>query len=712
MKTGRKNFLRVCIFSLITLVMLFGLNSFFQPIWYEWNNYYTMNGFYEEPENTLEAVVLGPSIALTSIAPTELYTNYGISAYNLGTERQPVFASYYWLQEVYRLHGESLKTVIFDVSAVREDATTPFYHKVFDSMKLSEVKLKAVWDYTNEDIGKTINFMVPLLSYHNRWSSLNKTDFEKFNVDPDQGTRGYFYLGYIYADRKGYDNVPDKLPILDTTAEPGKLDNNSVEYLKKMAAFCKEKGLELLLIRTTTNNWSSSYHNAIQPIATELGLEFLDFNFYPLYDSYGYVHAYDTKDGNHLNYYGATKFTKWLGKHLVDNYSVTDVRGKPGYEHIEKQVEEYTARVIEHTKLVSTESVTDYLTVASKGQNTVLITVEDEAAITLSDKDREIFASLGLEKLSQIGYRDSYIGVIENGKVIYENTKSASVADGKGITYSGTLNNGSTYNILSAGNKHGKTSYIKIDGKNAVDHDRGINIVVYSNLLKEVDDATVFDTFIRTTRERYGVHNTNLLLDKEELEKEHDPNSIEGRIIAYKERIDRLEEQTILQNKIGKNNLFGFLDYYWKDSDNIIAISVYDQAADALTNVDRKNFLDRGLNQLATLAFNDSYVAFVEGGKVVKEKKSNTEQVFWNDVPGFYLKSGSTSTGRVCSITINGEQYAPKKRGINIVVFNKKLGAVIARTYFNTYAEPLTYSNAPAQQPSTTVPATSVPAVN
>ena len=95
MKAGRKKLLRVCIFCLITAILLVGLNSFFQPIWYEWNNYYTMNGFYEEPENTLDTVILGPSVALTSITPTELYTNYGISAYNLGTERQPVFASYF-----------------------------------------------------------------------------------------------------------------------------------------------------------------------------------------------------------------------------------------------------------------------------------------------------------------------------------------------------------------------------------------------------------------------------------------------------------------------------------------------------------------------------------------------------------------------------------------------------------------------------------------
>lgn len=694
MKTGKKNFLRVCIFGLITAVLLFGLNVFFQPVWYDWNNYHTMNGFYEEPEDTLDTVVLGASVALTSIAPTELYTNYGISAYNLGTQRQPVFASYYWLQEAYRLHSKTLKNVVFDVSAVREDATKPFYHMAFDSMKLSDVKLRAVWDYTDGDITETLNFMIPLLSYHNRWSSLNSSDFEKFTLDPDLGTRGYFYLGYIYADRAGYDNVPDKLPILDTEAKPGKLDESSVEYLRKMADFCKEKGLNLLFVRTTTNNWNSGFHNAIQPLADELGIEFLDFNFDPLYDSYGYVHAYDTKDGNHLNYYGATKFTKWLGQYLVDNYGATDVRGKPGYEHIEEQVKEYNARVVEHSKLVSAESITDYLKVASASDNTVLISVMDDAALTLTDKDKQIFAELGLSQLSSIDYCDSYIGVINNGQVVHENLKKANDADTNPITYSGRLSDGSTYSMLSAGSKHGKAAHIKINGEKAIDASRGFNIVVFSNVTQEIDDATTFDTFIRTTRELYGVHNTNLLLDEEELKKEHDPDSVEGRIIAYEERIDRLKEQTRLQNKIGKNNLFGFLLNYWKDDDNVICLSVYDQAASKLTTKDRQYFIKFGLPQLATIEFNDSYVAYIESGengKVITEKKSNIEQVFWNDVPGFYLKSGSTTTGRVCSIKINGEEYAGKKRGINVVVFNKNLGEVIARANFNTYSNPLTY---------------------
>lgn len=50
----------------------------------------------------LKRIFLGASITINGITPTELYRDYGICAYNLGTEQQPVMASYYWMLEAER----------------------------------------------------------------------------------------------------------------------------------------------------------------------------------------------------------------------------------------------------------------------------------------------------------------------------------------------------------------------------------------------------------------------------------------------------------------------------------------------------------------------------------------------------------------------------------------------------------------------------------
>ena len=79
MKLTPKILLRVCTFGALTLVVLLGLNSFFQPVWSKWNNYYTTKGFYEEPENTIETLFLGASVMQSSVSPMQMYDEYGIN---------------------------------------------------------------------------------------------------------------------------------------------------------------------------------------------------------------------------------------------------------------------------------------------------------------------------------------------------------------------------------------------------------------------------------------------------------------------------------------------------------------------------------------------------------------------------------------------------------------------------------------------------------
>ena len=109
---NKQQILKMTTFIIIGALLISGISYFSQPAWKDWNNYDTVHGFYEEPENTIETVFLGASIVINGITPTELYEDYGICAYNLATEQQPVLASYYWLEEAERLHGDTLKTVV------------------------------------------------------------------------------------------------------------------------------------------------------------------------------------------------------------------------------------------------------------------------------------------------------------------------------------------------------------------------------------------------------------------------------------------------------------------------------------------------------------------------------------------------------------------------------------------------------------------------
>ena len=83
---------------------------------------------------------------------------------------------------------------------------------------------------------------------------------------------------------------------------------------------CQQHGLPVLLVELPSpHSWDYSRHNAVQALADEYGLPFLDLNAqgdYPL------DLATDFRDnGNHLNRIGASKATAYIGGYISRNYA-------------------------------------------------------------------------------------------------------------------------------------------------------------------------------------------------------------------------------------------------------------------------------------------------------------------------------------------------------------------------------------------------------
>ena len=181
---------KACFFVGILLFLLIKINSLLQPVWLGWNNYSTIQGFYDEPKNTIETIFLGSSRTITAFNPMELYDKYGICAYNMGTESQPIMASYYQMLEAYRLHPQTLKTVVLECThLISGNESLATYQKAIDAMHFP-TKYKAVNDYPIYNIQKKY-YYIPFFEYHSRWSSMTRADFEKNNYNANNWSRGY-----------------------------------------------------------------------------------------------------------------------------------------------------------------------------------------------------------------------------------------------------------------------------------------------------------------------------------------------------------------------------------------------------------------------------------------------------------------------------------------------------------------------------------------
>lgn len=527
----KTNIVRTIIFSLVLIAGVLWMGYFFQPTFSLENNYIGKKAFNKEPKNTVEVALIGSSVLYHGVSSMEMYEDRGISSWNLGSSAQPVSSSYYILQEAYRMHPHTLNTVVFEVYELQESTNESLRRSITDATYYYDIKFRANREYT-DDVKEALSYTIPLVSYHTRWSEVKKGDFDKLETRPY--LRGYFFdtEREIFNEDTTENLILSKYQRTADDITEAVLDANGLYYLEKIIDFCREKDIRLVLLKTPmAASWDRSEYNAVKSIADYYGLEYYDFNEESLYDSIGFNPATDLYDADHMNYWGARKLTKWLGDYLAEECGTTDVRGMTGYEFLEENLAEYQDKIEDLVELKSMDDPADYLSFAmTKPDYSIFITVRDDAASALTDDQRKRFKSCGLPKLSDIGFRDSYLAVIEPGTgYIYEDlkrdigeqeepedpenlvvmetvtledlqeeTKAKEEKDLENeelsVTYEGNLPDKGYYWLESGGTNMRNTSHCEINGKDVSRSSRGINIVIYDNKIQETVDSAVFDT--------------------------------------------------------------------------------------------------------------------------------------------------------------------------------------------------------------------------
>ena len=691
---------KIAAFVLIFCVLLSAMNSVFQQIYGRdtGEGVSGIEGFYDIPENTVQTIVLGASIAGSGINTPLLYEEYGICAYNLSVSWQPVMASYYWTKEAYRLHSDTLTTVVLDVSTLRHsEELTKYYKASIDRMKLSNVKLEAVAAYS-DSLNDTITNLVSLFFYHDRWTgNLTELDITGFKYEAEN-VLGYEFFYKRYLDSTSWDSMTLRDGVLNEDAGSAALGEDALEYFDKLAEFCDENGLELILIKTPHKGWTSSYHNAVQELADEYDLAFLDFNYDTLLSEIEFNVAADTVDGIHANYYGACKITAYLGQWLTENADVTDIRGDEDYAFMEEELEKYHRRVTDVMELKEETDPAEYISKAAENEdNEIFIIVKDTITAHLTDEQREAFAEMGLTVLSEQTYGSSYIGIIDEGEVIYEDTivfdsdaYNAAVENDEEyeyetLEYSTLIDDGSLVLLESGGYRIGNIASCEIDGTEYAVNTRGLNIVVYNKELKTVIDSAVFDLHVSSTRECFNIEEA--LAEAEEAGTDFDDLSDTlQEYLKYNRRTELSKLAATIDLEAGDDGLLTYLESYLEEEDLAIFVSVKEEAAGSLSDEVRDYLASLGLTGLSEIEYQDSYIGVIIDGEVAYEETDHGEtKIEYSDV-WYCVESGGYESGNTSSIEINGTEYSTASRGINIVVYDTVLGIVVDTSNFDTSA--------------------------
>ncbi len=676
-----KLIIKIIAFFAIGFLFLAISNFIAQPFWItSFNNTYdTVTGFYNEPKDTIETVFLGSSHVRYGISPMDLYESYGICAYDLSTDTQPILASYFWLEETYRLHSETLDTIVLDMSMIRRDPDSAAYHKAVDPMKLSYTKLRAVKAYS-EDFEDFLQNIFPLTSYHERWKELTSTDFLKYEYEPEISIRGYQYNASQWINSvSDFSEISTPLIVDDKNEVNTSLDDTAIIYFEKMVDFCKEHDLQLVLIKTPTT-WTSEDHNEVQMLADTYGLEFIDFNVDPYYSEVKFNFATDliiptTGDNYHANYYGAKEITDFLGQYLIEECGNRDVRGDEKYAFMEDELVDYNQYVTFRQSLSNATDPCDYIeTALDDGDYTIFISVKDDAASSLTEEQRKYFESIGLTELSELTYGCSYLAVIDNGNVITEQYQKDPGEENENddlVSYSGTLHNGTAYTVISGGYHMGNQSSIIIEETERSVNKRGLNIAIYDNEMQRYVTNANFDTWLAPEREApFSEQSYEALMEEE----------TSASILTGTDRIMYLYKRECENEKTAKlarlemneeDGLITYLKAFWDDEDIDIYITVQGDVSNVLNDTERVSLSELGLTELSQLSGQDSYVAAICGGIIAEERDSIAEPIeLTSDKYAITYKESRGGSDEHPSVVTNGTEYSQEKDGIFIVIYD------------------------------------------
>lgn len=206
-------------------------------------------GYYNEPENTIDVLYIGSSHAFCSFSPIDIFHNYGITGYVRGSSCQKIWASETVLED--SLRTQQPKVVVFEVMMMFDLSaqTETFNREIYDSLRPSIEKYlgveTALDKSTDEDF---LSYVFPIMRYHDRWSTLEQSDFTFWGESKHLPTKGYYprqSVTPVTAVDPGLYEISDM--------EPYQYTQETIEYLQRMKNLCDENGIAFVMVKAPPN---------------------------------------------------------------------------------------------------------------------------------------------------------------------------------------------------------------------------------------------------------------------------------------------------------------------------------------------------------------------------------------------------------------------------------------------------------------------------
>ena len=316
-----KQFIKAVIFLVLLPIIIYPLNTVFSNL--DFRTRQIWEGFYEEPEGSLDAVFIGASNVYSYWNSMTAWEEYGITVYAMSFPQLSYKTIEGIIDECRKTQPDAL--YIVSLNTYKAEYDVPWNtHLALDYMNWDEEKVSLVNDIS-EDMGfdpeERLEFYFPLIRFHSNWSDLGEQDY----VFESNG----FKSASCYWDYKF--NVTSITGYYTRTNYIGKMEDYQTKALDDLMDHCSDEDVELLFVSMpqAISTASVEQMNAMSDYVESKGFDSINLN--SCVDEMGLELRRDWYNKKHCNIHGSIKFTHYLGGYLVETYGFLNKKDDPAF---------------------------------------------------------------------------------------------------------------------------------------------------------------------------------------------------------------------------------------------------------------------------------------------------------------------------------------------------------------------------------------------
>lgn len=325
-------------FFLMGLVIYLGIYGIF-GVSNEYSEHAEMmiEGYYEEEEDTLDAVFIGNSHIYRYWQSAFAWEEYGIASSALSVSALPGSTMKNVAYEA--LKTQNPKVLVLDATAfASKDKVDNKVYLLLDNMKFSLNYLDTVENYCNsaevEGLDR-LQYYFPIIQFHSRWKEIGEADFVQSYPS---------YLNSCYQEEFLTSTIKDREHVASDERE--EIGEHNEADLRDLLEWCTRQEVEVQFLAVPVLREDKlGMINRVGDIVKEYGIDFINYNEVELYEIFDFQVAQDFQDTNHTNINGSYKFTKVYGEYLAERYGLADHRGETDYASWDERAKAYDALI-------------------------------------------------------------------------------------------------------------------------------------------------------------------------------------------------------------------------------------------------------------------------------------------------------------------------------------------------------------------------------